>query len=178
MKSVAAFFGKEVLRSITVANMMDNLPALRAACGDRAVLRAIHFIRENIRVDEEVKALRENNFPRFLDLVQESGDSSYRFLQNVAIPGADQREQNIPVCLALTELFFQERGINAASQQASRQGTRRAACRVHGGGFAGVIQVFLPLEEAPAYSAWMGKAGPVFVMSIRPKGVVEITQEA
>jgi galactokinase len=178
MKSIAAFFGKEVLRSITAEDIAKNLPALRAACGDRAVLRAIHFIEENIRVDEEIKALKENNFPRFLDVVQESGDSSYRFLQNVAIPGIDhQREQNIPVCLALTEVFFRQRGINA--------GVRRAACRVHGGGFAGVIQVYLPQEKAAAYRAWMEGAlgfsgsgqSPVFVMSIRPVGVVEIGGE-
>jgi galactokinase len=178
MKSVAAFFGKDVLRSITADDIAGNLPALRAQCGDRAVLRAIHFIEENIRVDKEVQALKENNFDDFLTLIQESGDSSYRFLQNVALAGADQTRQNIPVCLALTELFFRKRGINAASRQAPR----RAACRVHGGGFAGVIQVFLPLDEAPAYTAWMENAlgytgkgqSPVFVMSIRPKGVVEI----
>jgi galactokinase len=192
MKSVAAFFGKDVLRSVTAADIAGNIPALRAACGDRAVLRAIHFIEENIRVDGEIKALKENNFPRFLSLVQESGDSSYKFLQNVALPGSapgpDRRDQNIPVCLALTEVFFRERGINA--------GVRRAACRVHGGGFAGVIQTYLPQEEAAAYTAWMegalgvsgsgvsalgaqDRAGsgqsPVFVMSIRPRGVVEIT---
>jgi galactokinase len=184
MKSVAAFFGQEVLRSITVDDVVNNLPALRSKYGDRAVLRALHFIGENQRADEQVKALRENDFSRFLDVVQESGDSSYKFLQNVALPGSEttQNGQNIPVCLALTEAFFRERGIN--------RGERRAACRVHGGGFAGVIQVYLPWEEVSAYTAWMERAlayaeasgpdhsgpahSPVFVMSIRPVGVAEI----
>jgi galactokinase len=125
-------------------------------------------------VEEEIAALKENDFPRFLSLIQESGDSSYRFLQNVALPGSIQ-EQNIPVCLALTEAFFRQRRLNVP--------LRRGACRVHGGGFAGVIQVFLPQEEAEAYTAWMHKAlgyagsgpGPVFIMSVRPRGLAEIT---
>jgi galactokinase len=174
MKSVAAFFGREVLRGLSLDDLARNLPALRAKCGDRAVLRAFHFIQENTRVEEEIRALKENDFPRFLGLIQESGDSSYRFLQNVTLPGS-LAEQNIPVCLALTEAFFRERRLNVP--------VRQGACRVHGGGFAGVIQVFLPQEEAGAYTAWMhqalGYAGsgpsPVFIMSIRPRGVVEIT---
>jgi galactokinase len=174
MKSIAAFFGREVLRGLGLEDLLRRLPALRAKCGDRAVLRAFHFIQENARVEEEIRALKENDFPRFLDLIQESGDSSYRFLQNVMLPGS-LAEQNIPLCLALTEAFFRERRLNVPA--------RRAACRVHGGGFAGVIQVFLPQEEAEAYTAWMhgalGYAGsgpsPVVIMSIRPRGLVEIT---
>ncbi|MDR3147705.1 MAG: galactokinase [Treponema sp.] len=176
MKSVAAFFGHEVLRGISVADLLRQLPALRARCGDRAVLRALHFVQENQRVDDEIRALKDDDFPRFLSLIQESGDSSYKFLQNVVVPQADPREQNIPVCLALTEAFFRERRLNA--------GVRRAACRVHGGGFAGVIQAFVPLDEAEAYTAWMHSAlgytgagpSPVFVMSVRPRGVVEVTR--
>jgi galactokinase len=174
MKSVAAFFGREVLRGLELEDLASHLPVLRAKCGDRAVLRAFHFIQENSRVEEEIRALKENDFPRFLNLIQESGDSSYRFLQNVTLPGS-LAEQRIPVCLALTEAFFRERRLNIPE--------RRAACRVHGGGFAGVIQVFLPQEEAAAYTAWMhralGYAGsgpdPVFIMSIRPRGLVELT---
>jgi galactokinase len=130
MKSVAAFFGKEVLRGLSLKDLLPKLPELRASCGDRAVLRALHFIQENTRVEEEIAALKENDFPRFLSLVQESGDSSYRFLQNAALPGS-LKEQNIPVCLALTEAFFRERRLNLPF--------RRGAARVHGGGFAGVI---------------------------------------
>jgi galactokinase len=176
MKSVAAFFGRELLRGLGLGELLERLPALRARCGDRAVLRALHFIQENKRVDDEVKALKENDFPRFLDLVQESGDSSYKFLQNVVVPQGDPGEQNIPVCLAFTEAFFRERRLNT--------GVRRAACRVHGGGFAGVIQAFLPRDEVEAYAAWMHAAlgytgsgpDPVFAMSIRPRGVVELTR--
>ncbi|MDR0731932.1 MAG: galactokinase [Treponema sp.] len=176
MKNVAAFFGKEVLRGISTADVLQQLPVLRSRCGDRAVLRALHFIGENQRVDDEIKALKENDFSRFLSLVQESGDSSYKFLQNVVVPHGDSREQNIPVCLAVTEAFFRERRLTT--------GVRRAACRVHGGGFAGVIQAFLPQDEAEAYTAWMHSAlgytgagpSPVFVMSIRPRGVVEVTR--
>jgi galactokinase len=175
MKRAAAFFGRDALRGLGLDDLVRSLPALRAECGDRAVLRAFHFIQENARVEEEVRALKENDFPRFLDLIQESGDSSYRFLQNVAVPGS-LREQNIPVCLALTEAFFKERRLNVP--------VRQAACRVHGGGFAGVIQVFLPQEEAEAYTIWMNGAlgytgsgpSPVFTMSIRPRGLVEITR--
>ncbi|MDR1970969.1 MAG: galactokinase [Treponema sp.] len=175
MKSVAAFFGKEALRGLTLTEILRSLPDLRSKCGDRAVLRALHFLQENARVDEEIEALKGNDFPRFLSLIQESGDSSYRFLQNVTVPGSIEA-QNIPVCLALTEAFFRERRLNVQ--------TRRAACRVHGGGFAGVIQVFLPQEEAEAYTAWMHGAlgytgegpSPVFIMSIRPRGLVEITK--
>ncbi|MDR1024885.1 MAG: galactokinase [Treponema sp.] len=176
MKSVAAFFGREVLRGINTVDILQQLPALRSRCGDRAVLRALHFIQENRRVDDEIKALKENNFPGFLSLIQESGDSSYKFLQNVVVPQGDPKAQNIPLCLGFTEAFFRERGLN--------DGVRRAACRVHGGGFAGVIQAFLPQDEAEAYTAWMHSAlgytgsgpSPVFVMSIRPRGLVELTQ--
>jgi galactokinase len=173
MKSVASFFGKEVLREVSPEEFIGNLPALRARYGDRAVLRSLHFFEENRRVDAEVKALGENNFSAFLRLVNESGNSSFRWLQNVALPGADSAtEQKIPVCLALTELFF-------------RQHTVEGACRVHGGGFAGVIQVFLPADKVDEYTAWMLKGlgfsgnaaeaeGPVFVMSIRRQGFLEI----
>jgi galactokinase len=173
MRQIASCFGKEVLRGLTLRDMLPRLPSLRSRCGDRAVLRALHFILENARVDDEIRALKDRDFPRFLDLIQESGDSSYRFLQNVVVPQSE-KEQNIPVCLAFTEAFFRERGLTT--------GRRRAACRVHGGGFAGVIQTFLPQDETEAYTAWMHTAlgytgsgpSPVFAMSIRPRGVVAL----
>ncbi|MDR0557463.1 MAG: galactokinase [Treponema sp.] len=187
MKRVASFFGKDVLRGLTAEELTERLPALRQSCGDRAVLRALHFIEENNRVDEEIKALKENNFAAFLRLAQESGDSSCRWLQNAVTPGAIQ-EQNIPICLAMTELFFHLHGLSGAAHGAAPL----AACRLHGGGFAGVIQVFLPGTYVEAYRAWMhtvlgfalaGDAGrhiaerhpdPVFAMSIRPCGVREL----
>jgi galactokinase len=180
MKQTASFFGKEVLRDVPPEEIIKNLPALRSKFGDRAALRSLHFIEENDRVDAEVKALEENNFPAFLRLINESGNSSFKWLQNVVVPNA-VTEQKIPVCLALTELFFHQHNIEGA-------------CRVHGGGFAGVIQVFLPADRVGEYTAWMLRAlgfspegspaavstaaasseGPVFVMSIRPQGFLEI----
>ncbi|MDR2194796.1 MAG: galactokinase [Treponema sp.] len=176
MKRVAAFFDKKALRSLTIEDLVQRLPALRHSCGDRAVLRALHFIEENRTVDEEITALKQNDLTVFLRLVQASGNSSYRWLQNAAIPGAVQ-EQNIPVCLAMTELFFR---LHALDRDAPR-----AACRLHGGGFAGVIQAFLPQQHAAAYRAWMyqvlgydrlteRKPDPVFVTSIRPCGVQKL----
>ncbi|GHV56018.1 galactokinase [Spirochaetia bacterium] len=171
MKSVASFFGKEVLRDIPLEDIIKNLPALRGQYGDRAVLRSLHFVEENSRVDAEVRALGKNDFSAFLRLVNESGNSSYKWLQNVVVPGSTE-EQKIPVCLALTELFFHLHNIEGA-------------CRVHGGGFAGVIQVFIPAENVGEYTAWMlqglgvsedlaSSEGPVFVMSVRHQGFLEI----
>jgi galactokinase len=177
MKQVASFFGKTVLRGLTVEELVQHLPALRRRFGDRAVLRALHFIEENSVVDEEINALKQHNITAFLRLVHASGNSSYRWLQNAVIPGAVQ-EQNVPVCLAMTELFFQIHGLDIDMP--------RAACRLHGGGFAGVIQVFLPQPYASAYRRWMHRvfgyeddlltgqtSDPVFVTSIRPCGISE-----
>ena len=104
-----------------------DLPGSRT--GDRALLRAIHFIGENDRVVDQVQALESNDFPLFLKLVSESGNSSYKRLQNIYTV-KDEREQGVALALALTENYL--RDINAG------------ACRVHGGGFAGTIQIFLP----------------------------------
>jgi galactokinase len=174
MKNIASYFGKDVLRGISPEEIVKNLPGLRKKFGDRAVLRAIHYIGENIKVDEEVEALTRNDFPAFLRLINESGNSSYKYLQNVIIPGTDSADQKIPVALALTELFFHRHNI-------------QGACRVHGGGFAGVIQVFIPAKNVDEYTVWMLQGlgvsnplsgavseGPVFVMSIRHKGFLEI----
>jgi galactokinase len=177
MKEAASFFGKSVLRGLRAEELAENLPALRARFGDRAVLRAFHFIEENVKVEKEIEALRKNDFAAFLALVNESGNSSYKWLQNAYVPGAKAAEQSIPVSLALTEVFFRIHGLEG-----------KAACRLHGGGFAGVIQVFLPEAEIENYRAWMHKAlgftgttgsdesgqSPVFVMSIRPYGFLEI----
>ncbi|MDR2793700.1 MAG: galactokinase [Treponema sp.] len=180
MKQVASFFGKKVLRGLTVEELVQRLPALRRCCGDRAALRALHFIEENSAVDEEVNALKQHNITAFLRLVHTTGNSSYRWLQNAVVPGSVQ-EQNIPVCLAMTELFFRLHGLDGSPCDAPR-----AACRLHGGGFAGVIQTFLPQQYAAAYRTWMHgvlgyngdllvgqKPDPVFVTSIRPCGIKE-----
>jgi galactokinase len=180
MKEVAAFFGKEVLRGVTEDDLLANAAAIRAFCnarqsgsGDRAFTRAVHFVEENIRVDGQTGALKAGNFSGFLRLVQESGNSSFRFLQNCYINPA---EEPIPCALALTELFI------AKHSEGKIHGTPWAASRIHGGGLAGCIQVWMPEELAAAYTACMDKAlGPdekgrsrVYNMVIRPQGVVEI----
>ena len=169
MQSVARTLGKEHLRDLSFEDIYENLCGIRKTCGDRAVMRAFHFFEENERVDKEVRALKTGDFKSFLNLITESGNSSWKWLQNICI--ADKPEsQPVAVCLALTERFI--RVHNAG------------ACRVHGGGFAGVIQAFIPrslcsaytsyMEKALGYKAVAGQKSPVFAMSVRPAGAVEI----
>lgn len=160
MKKVAAYFGKEVCAEITEEEVIQNLAAVREACGDRSVLRALHFFEENKRVEAEVKALKENRFGDFLSAITESGNSSWKWLQN-CFTNHSYQEQGITVALALTELFLKEK--------------KCGACRVHGGGFAGVIMAMLPEELADEYAVYMEKAlgqGNVYRMSIRPYGAI------
>ena len=170
MKQVARCFNKDSLRGITIEEIAKNLPSLREQCGDRAVMRSFHFIEENLRVEQEIAALKANNFSAFLRLVTDSGNSSWKWLQNVYVHSDCVWNQSVSISLALTEIFI------------SRHGLRdRAACRIHGGGFAGVIQVFLPNEMVEAYNQWMRDAlqtdsNPVFSMSIRPCGVKYIEE--
>ncbi len=168
MKSVARLFEQETLRGITEDMIVAQLPRVRAECGDRAVLRAFHFFEENRRVDMQTAALRRGDFAEFLRLITESGNSSWKWLQNTYVTAVPQ-EQSVPVCLALTELFIGRKGAGA--------------CRIHGGGFAGVILAFLPSRLVDEYTAWMntalgvdtaGEKSPVYAMSIRPLGAVEI----
>lgn len=160
MKKVAQFFGKEVCAEITEEQVISNLAAVREACGDRAVLRALHFFEENKRVEAEIKALKENNFADFLAGITESGNSSWKWLQN-CFTNHSYQEQGITVALALTELFLKEK--------------KCGACRVHGGGFAGVIMAMLPEELVEEYVAYIENAlgeGNAYRMSIRPYGAV------
>ena len=160
IKAVAAFFGKEVLTQIEEAEFYANIPALRKACGDRAVMRAIHFYQENARVPQQVAALKEGNFEKFLTLVKQSGYSSYMYLQNV-IPAGYKAHQDVAVALALAEHYLNGRG----------------AYRVHGGGFAGTIQAFVPFDILDAFVAGMDAVlgdGACHVLSIRPQGGVEM----
>ena len=158
IKAVAAYLGKEVLTQIDEAEFYSNIPELRNACGDRAVMRCIHFYQENARVVQQVAALKEGDFDRFLALVKQSGYSSYMYLQNV-IPAGYKAHQDVAVALGLAEHFLNGRG----------------AYRVHGGGFAGTIQAFVPLDMLDAFVAGMdgvlGK-GACHVLSIRPQGGV------
>ena len=177
MKSVASFFGKSVLREISKEDILNNLEKLRLSCGDRAVMRAFHFFEENKRVEKEVECLKQNDFAGFLQLVKESGNSSWKWLQNVYV-ASQPKEQSICICLALSELFLKE---NCSFEDKSK---KPGVCRVHGGGFAGVIMTLLPEELTEKYKAFMEKSlgvsqdekSPVFVMSVRPEGVIEITE--
>ena len=160
IKAVAACMGKEVLTQIDEAEFYAKLPELRKACGDRAVMRCIHFYQENARVPQQVAALKEGNFDKFLSLIKQSGYSSYMYLQNV-IPAGYKAHQDVAVALALAEHYLAGRG----------------AYRVHGGGFAGTIQAFVPFDILDRFVAGMDSVlgeGACHVLSIRPQGGVEM----
>ena len=155
---VSAVFGEKHLRFVPEADFYARLPQVRAAAGDRAALRAMHIYEENRRVDEQVQALRNGDFDRFLALVRESGRSSWMYLQNV-IPAGNTVRQELALALALAEKLLAGRG----------------ACRVHGGGFAGTLQAFVPQDMLDSFQAGMEAVfgpGSCQVLSIRPQGGV------
>lgn len=159
-KALCRHFGKEVLTQVEEADFYAAIPALRKECGDRAVLRGVHEYAENKRVTQQVKALRENNFDRFLQLIKESGYSSFMYLQNV-IPAGYVAHQDMAVALGLCEHYLQGRG----------------AYRVHGGGFAGTVQAFVPVDILEQFKTGIEAAlgeGACHVLSIRPEGGVEV----
>ncbi len=161
MKAVAAFFGREVLRGLTESDIISSIPVLRSAVGDRAIMRALHFLRENARVEAQEAALRAGDFNTFLALVRASGDSSFKFLQNV-FTVKNVEEQGLSLALAVTEGLLAGKG---------------CAWRVHGGGFAGTIQAFVKNEYAEEYRAVMDSVfgdGAVMMLSVRPLGATEI----
>lgn len=164
MKSVAAFFGKEALSECSEKELIDNIKEIRERCGDRAVMRAFHFFEENKKVDGAVSALEDGDFEKALSYVKASGNSSWKYLQNTYVTGA-VKEQGIPVALALTEIYLDSIGCGA--------------CRVNGGGFAGVIQTFVPDDKAGEYAEYMDRAlgeGSSHVMKIRPVGAACINR--
>ncbi len=164
MKKVAQYFGKEVLAEITEEMVIDNFQAVREYAGDRSVLRALHFFEENKRVENMVAALKAGDFDSFLANITASGNSSWKWLQN-CYTTADVQEQGITTTLALTELFIAEK--------------KRGACRVHGGGFAGVIMAMLPNDLVDEYIAYIEKAvgeGSAYRMSIRPYGAICVSE--
>ena len=160
IKAVAAYFGKEVLTQIDEADFYAAIPALRAQCGDRAVMRAMHFYAENARVPQQVAALKAGDFARFLELIKESGYSSWMYLQNV-IPAGYKAHQDVALALGLCRHYLNGKG----------------AYRVHGGGFAGTVQAFVPVEILESFrngiDAVLGE-GACHVLSIRPQGGVEM----
>ena len=160
LKEVCGYFGKSVLREVPEADFFAALPELRQKAGDRAVLRAIHVYEENQRVLGQAAALKRGDFESFLQLVKSSGLSSWRLLQNV-VPAGYTRHQEVALALALCERLLEGRG----------------ACRVHGGGFAGTIQAFVPLDMLARFQTEMEKvlgAGSCHVLSIRPAGGVRL----
>jgi len=162
MKKVAEYFGKEVLQQVDEDAVIENVRAIREFAGDRGVLRAFHFFEENKRVDAEVEALEAKEFDTFLRKITESGDSSWKWLQNCYCNETPE-EQSITVALALTKLYLDKIG--------------HGVCRVHGGGFAGVIAAFLPKEYTEGFTQYIDKAlgeGSAYVMHIRPQGAIKV----
>ena len=160
MRSVAASLGKQVLRECDEADFVSRISALRSEVGDRAVLRALHFFTENRRVEKQRAALKAGDGKEFFRLVTESGLSSFRFLQNVYAPH-NPKEQGISLALAISERFG-------------------AVCRVHGGGFAGTVQAYVPTENAHAYREAMdgvfGK-GACMLLRVRPVGATALSPD-
>ncbi len=156
MKAVAGDLGKPYLRGVTMDALLAAMPALRAANGDRAVLRAFHFLRENECVTKQVAALKAGDFEEFKRLIIESGHSSFEYLQNVYAV-CDVKEQSMSVALALSQRLLDGCG----------------AWRVHGGGFGGTTQNFVPANKLQVFidtmEAVFGK-GHCHVLTIRPYG--------
>lgn len=160
MGAVAAYFGQKFLRDVPEADFHAALPALRASCGDRAVLRAMHYYEDDRRAVEEAEALAAGDFPRFLALVNASGLSSALHLQNTWSI-SNPRQQAIPVCLAVGRELLEGTG----------------AIRVHGGGFAGTIQAFVPNDKLVSFKTGMEALlgpGKCHILHIRPQGGIKI----
>ena len=175
MKKVAAFFGKSALGELEKETVMSQTAEIRKKFGDRALLRALHFFNENARVDAMKEALvkienagthteKQQALNCYLDLVNESGDSSWELLQNV-YSIQHPEAQGISVALALTKDFFHKQKLHGA-------------CRVHGGGFAGTIQTYIPVDSLDKYTANIETvfgSDSVTALRIRPFGAIELT---
>lgn len=159
-REVSRELGVEFLRDADTELFYGSLARLRKSCGDRAVLRAFHFLNEQARVGEQRAALKDGRFEDFLTLVNASGQSSYDYLQNL-YSVSNVSEQGLSLAIALTKQFLAGKG----------------ACRVHGGGFAGTIQCYIPTEMLADYKAMIEKVfgeGSCCVLNIRPVGGCEI----
>ncbi|MBQ1208673.1 MAG: galactokinase [Lachnospiraceae bacterium] len=160
LKKVCAVFGKSVLREIPEEEFMKRIPEVRKAAGDRAVMRAFHVYADNQRVVKQCEALKNNDFDTFLTLVRQSGESSWMYLQNV-IPAGYKEHQEMALALALCGKLLNGQG----------------AYRVHGGGFAGTIQAFVPNrmvdEFVEGMEAVLGE-GSCHCLSIRAEGGVRV----
>ena len=163
LKALCNILGEGELRSISKMDFYSNIQRLRKEVGDRAVLRAIHIYDENQRVKLQKKALQAGDFASFLSYVTESGLSSWRHLQNV-IPAGRKEKQEVAFALTIAEKLLNGRG----------------ACRVHGGGFAGTIQAFVPNDLLEYFKNGIESVlgeGSCYVLSIRPQGGVEMEVE-
>jgi galactokinase len=160
MKAVAAELGAKVLRQVSLDQVLDITPRIREKVGDRAILRAIHFQKDNQRVVEQVAALEKNDFKAFLGMVIDSGFSSFMYNQNI-YPVNNVKEQGVSLALALSDIVLKGQG----------------AWRVHGGGFAGTIQAFVPEKLLDKYITTLehvfGK-GACHNLFIRQKGADRI----
>ncbi len=162
MQDVAAFFGEENLRRVRPEQLDQNIAQVRETVGDRAVLRAMHYFAENARVLKAVSALREDDLPLFLELVSESGDSSWELLQNISVsPG----EQALAIALARAKALLGKKG----------------ACRVHGGGFAGTTLNFVPRDRETAFCRAMESIfgeRSCLMLDVRPEGATVLLSGA
>lgn len=161
MKAVAAAFGRDVLRGLDAETVLSCAATLREKTGDRAILRALHFFNENDRVIRQKAALKDGDIDTFLSLVSESGRSSFMYLQNVYTV-KNVREQGLSLALAVSDQLL--RG-------------KKAAFRVHGGGFAGTIQAFVPADDTEMYRRGMEQVfgkGSCHVLRIRAEGATEL----
>lgn len=160
MEAVASFFGKDVLREVEKKDVLANAGALAEKFGERAVLRALHFYGENEKVLLQADALSKGDFKAFMELIIASGRSSYMYNQNVYTCKAP-KNQPLSLALAVSEQILSGKG----------------AWRVHGGGFAGTIQAFVPNDMIEEYTGAMKKIfgdDACYVLAIRPFGGVEI----
>ncbi|MBT3228805.1 MAG: galactokinase [Candidatus Marinimicrobia bacterium] len=159
MGAVANLLGSDVLRTVQEADFLQNIVSIRSKLGDRSVLRAMHFYRENKRVDQMVSALEAGDFETYLKVVGASGVSSQNILQNSIPPGSDGQDQGLTYALGVSQLFIEER--------------RRGVARVHGGGFAGSIQVYIHKDDLDDYQKLISDTigiSALQVLSIRHHG--------
>jgi galactokinase len=160
MKEIARLLGHETLRPVTLNELLNNIADLRATAGDRAVLRAIHYITENARVAKGVKALNNNDIYAFVRTVRQSGNSSFKYLQNAYVP-SDIRNQTMSVALAVSDAVL----------------TDKECSRIHGGGFAGTIQAFVKEENTKLYKNAMDKLfgeGACQILKVRKYGGIRV----
>ncbi len=160
MDSAAAFFGRSVLRDVPEDEFMKNIVKLREVCGDRAVLRAMHFYDDSGRVPQLSAALSAGDFDSFLQIIDQSGRSSWEYLQNI-YPSGEARRQPMALALAMCRRLLKGRG----------------ACRVHGGGFAGTVQAFVPEDIFDEFSRGIEEVfgpGSCRRLMIRPAGGIKL----